>query len=138
MSFLQRFNRWRKGLQKKKKYHSVLGNSFNFETTNFLTQENQTDFNLHSQTVSLPHNLQHDKLYQSWLMLTPREQDVTALTCLKYTDKQIAARLGLSKATVRTYIEKVYIKLDVQSKSDLRVNFANWDFSEWERRKQHR
>ena len=71
-------------------------------------------------------------------MLSPREQDVTALTCLRFTNPQIAARLGLSKETVRTYLEKVLIRFNLQSKADLRVTFASWDFSEWERRKSHR
>ena len=138
MSIWQRFKRWRKGLQKKKKYHSTLGNSFEFEVTNFLTQENQNNTKLYSKTVSLSHNLQHDPLYQSWIMLSPREQDVTALTCLKYTDKQIAARLGLSIETIRTYLYRIYKKLNVTTKADLRVIFGTWDFSAWERRKDPR
>ena len=134
MSLWERLKRLRKDLQKKKKNHSTLGNSFDFETTNYITQENQYDFNLNSQTVSLPLNLKHDKLYQSWLMLSPREQDVTALTCLKYTNKQIAARLGLSIETIRTYLDRIYNKLDVNTKADIRVTFGTWDFSAWERR----
>jgi len=64
-------------------------------------------------------------------MLSPREQYVTALTCLRYTNPQIAARLGLSVETVRTYLRKALNKLGLQNKADLRVLFASWDFSEF-------
>lgn len=63
---------------------------------------------------------------------------MTALTCLRFTNPQIAARLGLSKETVKTYLQKVLNKLGLQSKADLRVVFAGWDFSAWERRKSQR
>lgn len=80
------------------------------------------------------HDPNTDERYQRWIGLSPREQDVTALACLRYTNPQIAARLGLSVGTVRSYLEKVLNKLGLQSKADLRVFFAAWDFSEFERR----
>jgi len=70
-----------------------------------------------------------------WDSLSRREQDVTALACLRYTNPQIAARLGLSVGTVRSYLEKALSKLRLQDKTDLRVLFVGWDFSEFERRK---
>jgi DNA-binding CsgD family transcriptional regulator len=76
-----------------------------------------------------------DERSKRWVSLSPREQDVTALTCLRYTNPQIAARLGLSIGTVRSYLEKVLGKLRLQDKTDLRVFFAGWDFSDFERRK---
>jgi len=140
MSIWQRIKRWRRGSQQKKKYSFISGKITNFHLTNSATPENQ-NLNLissNSPAVSLSYDPRTDELYQRWIMLSPREQDVTALTCLRYTNPQIAARLGLSRGTVRTYIEKVLIKLGIQSKADLRVIFANWDFSQWERRKSHR
>lgn len=74
------------------------------------------------------------RLYQLWLKLSRREQEVTALTCLRYTNPQIAARLGLSPETVRTYLQHAVAKLGLQNKADLRVFFARWDFSEFERK----
>lgn len=75
-----------------------------------------------------------DERYQLWLRLSPREQDVTAFTCLRYTNRQMAARLGISVKTVRTYIVNVLRKLGLETKADLRVFFVGWDFNEWERR----
>ena len=76
-----------------------------------------------------------DERSKRWESLSPREQEVTALACLRYTNPQIAARLGLSLGTVRSYLEKASGKLRLQDKTDLRVFFAGWDFSEFERRK---
>lgn len=120
--------------QKNKTYHLVLGNPFPFVVKNAAAQENRRKFDIDSLAVSPSHTLQQDKLYEQWILLSPREQDVTALTCLRYTNPQIAARLGLSKETVKTYLQKVLNKFGLQSKADLRVMFANWDFSAWERR----
>ena len=124
--------------QKNKTYHFVLGNPFPVEFENLATQENHKNIDVDSLAVSSSHIPQHDELYQRWILLSPREQDVTALTCLRFTNPQIAARLGLSKETVKTYLQKVLNKFGLQSKADLRVMFANWDFSAWERRKPHR
>jgi DNA-binding CsgD family transcriptional regulator len=87
--------------------------------------------NLH--TASLFRDSMDDR-YQLWLQLSPREQEVTAFACLRYTNPQIAARLGLSPETVRTYLQHASGKLGLQNKTDLLLFFANWDFSEFERR----
>ncbi len=71
------------------------------------------------------------ELYDRWLALSGREQDVVALTCLGYKNQQIAFRLGLSVTTVKSYIQKVCYKLRLQSKVEIRVAFANWDFGAW-------
>lgn len=139
MSLWRFFKNWRMGLrQKNKTYHFVLGNPFPIEFENLATQENNKNLDVDSLAVSSSHIPQHDELYQRWILLSPREQDVTALTCLRFTNPQIAARLGLSKETVKTYLQKVLNKFGLQSKADLRVMFANWDFSAWERRQSHR
>jgi DNA-binding CsgD family transcriptional regulator len=134
MSIWQMFKRWQTGLQqkkKKKRYSSILSDLFHRELTQAKTSEKRS----HKKRIeSLSDNANSDELYQGWIKLSPREQDVTALTCLKYTNPQIAARLGLSRGTVRSYLEKVLNKLGLQNKADLRVYFAVWDFSEFERR----
>lgn len=68
-------------------------------------------------------------LWQRWQSLSPREQQITALTCLGYTNPQIAARLGLAVETVRTHTRNVQYKFNVNSKADLRLLLAAWDFS---------
>jgi DNA-binding NarL/FixJ family response regulator len=72
------------------------------------------------------------ELYDRWLALSAREQEVVALTCLGYKNQQIAFRLWLSITTVKSYIQNVCYKLNVHSKTEIRLAFVHWDFSEWE------
>jgi DNA-binding NarL/FixJ family response regulator len=72
------------------------------------------------------------ELYDRWLAFSAREQEVVALTCLGYKNQQIAFRLGLSVTTVKSYIQNVCYKLNVHSKTEIRLAFVHWDFSEWE------
>lgn len=69
---------------------------------------------------------------QRWRSLSPREQQVTALVCLGYTNRQIAARLVLSLETVRSHVRNVLTKFALHSKAELRQALADWDFSAWE------
>ncbi len=71
-------------------------------------------------------------LWKRWLSLSPREQQIAALTCLGYTNPQIAARLGVAVETVRTHTRNVQIKFNVNSKADLRVQLSEWDFTAWD------
>jgi DNA-binding NarL/FixJ family response regulator len=73
------------------------------------------------------------ELWNKWLHLTPREQQVVALTCLGYTNPQMAARLMLSTETIRSHTRNVQYKLNIGTKADMRVLFAEWDFSDWEK-----
>jgi DNA-binding CsgD family transcriptional regulator len=68
---------------------------------------------------------------QSWQMLSPREQDVTALVCLGYTNRQIAAQLGISAQTVKTHLGNILAKFRLHSRKELRTLFFDWDFSAW-------
>ena len=140
MSIWQLFKRWRAGSQqkkKKKKYSYIPGNLFQLELTQTTISEKrkQKEQTSDSQDGNLFYDPSSDERYPLWMKLSPRERDVTALTCLKYTNAQIAARLSLSIVTVKTYLEKVLNKLGLQNKADLRVLFVGWDFGEWERRK---
>jgi DNA-binding CsgD family transcriptional regulator len=74
------------------------------------------------------------ELWQRWLSLSPREQQVAALTCLNFTNPQIAARLHLSVETIRTHSRNVQIKFNINSKADLRVLLSDWDFSKWDKK----
>lgn len=73
-------------------------------------------------------------LYDLWLSLSAREQEVTYLTCLGYKNQQIAFKLGISIRTVRSYIEQVLSKTHLHSKTELRLKFANFD---WQRYTHH-
>jgi DNA-binding NarL/FixJ family response regulator len=72
------------------------------------------------------------ELYDRWLTLSAREQDVVALTCLGYKNQQIAFRLGLSVTTVKSYIQNVCYKLNLHSKTEIRLAFVHWDFRKWQ------
>jgi|RhiMethySRZTD1v2_1073278.scaffolds.fasta_scaffold1435250_2 DNA-binding NarL/FixJ family response regulator len=68
------------------------------------------------------------ELYDRWLALSPRERQVTYLTCMGYKNEQIAFQMGVSVGTVKSYLQHVFYKLDVRSKTELRLKFYNFDF----------
>ena len=67
-----------------------------------------------------------------WQSLTPREQDVTALVCLNYTNREIASRLHISPETVKTHVARVLLKMGLPSRAALREVFSGLDFSQWD------
>jgi DNA-binding CsgD family transcriptional regulator len=66
-----------------------------------------------------------------WQILSPREQQVAALTCLNLTNRQIAARLMITPETAKTHVRNVLRKFGLHSKAELRRALADWDFSAW-------
>ena len=70
-----------------------------------------------------------DGLLSHWCFLSPREQQVAALTCLNFTNRQIAAKLLVTPETAKT--RNVLRKFDLHSKAELRRALADWDFSAW-------
>jgi DNA-binding CsgD family transcriptional regulator len=81
---------------------------------------------------ALSHRQLDADLANRWQSLSPREQQIAALTCLGYTNPQIATRLGLAVETVRTHTRNVQIKFNVNSKADLRLLLSAWDFSSFD------
>lgn len=70
------------------------------------------------------------ELYDRWLALSPRERQVTYLTCLGYKNEQIAFRMGVSTGTVKSYLQHVFLKIQVSSKTELRLKFHSFDFEQ--------
>lgn len=68
---------------------------------------------------------------ERWHDLTPREQQVAALTCINYTNRQIAVRLVISPETVKTHVRNILAKFNLHSKAELRHILSDWDFSAW-------
>jgi DNA-binding CsgD family transcriptional regulator len=67
-----------------------------------------------------------------WRELSPRQQDIAALTCLGYTNQQIAIRLHLSPETIKTHLRSVLQKFGVKTKFELRQLLSDLDFNAWE------
>ena len=67
-------------------------------------------------------------LYDRWLSLSPRERHVTYLACQGCKNEQIAFQMGIKVGTVKSYLEHVYYKIDVRSKTELRLKFHGFDF----------
>jgi DNA-binding NarL/FixJ family response regulator len=68
---------------------------------------------------------------RQWEALSLREQEVAAMTCLGFTNHQIAARLVVSPNTIKTHIRNIFYKCNVNSKAELRELLSGWDFQEW-------
>jgi DNA-binding CsgD family transcriptional regulator len=69
----------------------------------------------------------------AWQQLSPRQQQITALVCLGYTNQQIAARLKISPETVKSHLRAVLTRFGLHSKTELSRRLSNWDFSAWDR-----
>lgn len=68
---------------------------------------------------------------ERWRDLSPREQQVAALVCLGYTNRQIANRLVISIETVKSHVRNILNKFNLHSKIELRQTLSDWDFSDW-------
>jgi DNA-binding NarL/FixJ family response regulator len=76
---------------------------------------------------------QADRCLAHWRELSQREREIAALTCLNYTNRQIAARLHIAPDTVKTHVRNVLRKYGVSSKMALRQQLADWDFTAWDK-----
>ena len=73
----------------------------------------------------------NDEHVAHWQVLSPREQQVAVLTCLNFTNRQIAARLMITPETAKSHVRNVLRKFGLHSKAELRRALADWDFSAW-------
>ncbi len=65
-----------------------------------------------------------------WAALTPTEEQVVTLVSEGLTNPQIATRLLMARATVKTHLEHVFLKLGVTSRSELAAQAARRDGSQ--------
>ena len=72
-----------------------------------------------------------DARQQDWWSLSPREQEVAALVCLNYTNRQIASLLSISPETVKSHVRNVLYKFNLHNKQELKQALEEWDFSAW-------
>ena len=110
-----------------------LGGNLHLTLKDLAAQEGRSEEDLASDLLArgLSEYYSTDELWQKWEALSPREQEVAALTCLGFTNRQIASQLGISADTVKTHLRNVLTKFQLHSKSELRLAFAGWDFSAW-------
>jgi len=59
-----------------------------------------------------------------WASLTPTEQQVVSLVTEGLTNPQIAERLLMGRATVKTHLEHIFAKLGITSRADLAAQAA--------------
>lgn len=122
----------RNGSQQTNRYFHVLAPPLRLvKRTDSATQENPPSTNRPG--TPLPGGRRStDKdafeLYDRWLALSPRERQVTYLTCLGYKNEQIAFQMGVSVGTVKSYLQHVFLKIQVPSKTELRLKFHGFDF----------
>jgi len=120
----------RLGSQQTNKYFHILNNPLRLvDRTDPANQENRSPKPANSLT-GRRRSTDSDllELYDLWLSLSPREQDVTFLTCMGKKNPQIAFQMGVSVATVKSYLQNVFNKLGVRGKTELRLRFVNFDF----------
>jgi DNA-binding CsgD family transcriptional regulator len=82
-------------------------------------------------SFALQHRQEATRSLKTWQSLTPREKEITALACLGYTNKEIAGKLFISPATVKTHLRNAKRKFGLRSKLELRKTLSDWDFSNW-------
>jgi DNA-binding CsgD family transcriptional regulator len=88
-----------------------------------------------NQLLSLAVGEQHiiDENLNLWETLTDREKETAAFTCLGYTNHEIAQKMVISPNTVKTHLRNVLQKFAVNSKAELQVLLASWDFRGWDK-----
>lgn len=133
MSLWQLFESWWKGRKLIKTRTYSLDETLDETVLNLAIQVNRPVSEVQSDvlTFGLNQYLKNVETRALWDSLSPREQDVTALTCLGYSNRQIALKMGVAESTVKSYLESVLIKLKIRSKHDLRMIFAGITFPDW-------
>ena len=118
-------------------YHVDVSDSLQVTLSTIAQDEGRPEHDLIPELLNagLDQYTSKERLWKRWSTLSSREQDVAAFVCLGYTNRQIAARLGISPETVKDRLETALIKFNITKRTELRVLFANWDFTEWEHQK---
>jgi len=124
------------GLQQNPAVHSYQQvESFHSLITELAQQEQRPEQEIHAGLLAaaLAQHQSTRDLWGRWHSLSPREQEVTALICLCYTNNEIAVRLGISHTTIKTHIRNILTKYQLHGKAEIRIALEDWDFREWDR-----
>jgi DNA-binding CsgD family transcriptional regulator len=116
-------------------YHLDLSDSLQTSLSTIARDEGRPEHDLIPELLNagLTQYTSNERLWKKWESLSPREKDVAALVCLGYTNRETGARLNISPETVKDRLETAMYKFNIKKRTELRLLFANWDFSEWER-----
>jgi len=116
-------------------YHLDLSDSLQTSLSTIARDEGRPEHDLIPELLNagLTQYTSNERLWKKWESLSPREKDVAALVCLGYTNREMGARLNISPETVKDRLETAMYKFNITKRTELRLLFANWDFSEWER-----
>ena len=107
--------------------------SFHSLITELAQQEQRPEEEIHAGLLAaaLAQQQSSHDLWGRWHSLSPREQGVTALICLGFTNNEIAVSLGVSQTTIKTHVRNILVKYQLHSKTELRIALEDWDFREW-------
>jgi len=117
----------RKDRQQKTQYSYILGESLHLKRLEHTTAQETDRPNDLQAGGHRSNNEVHKGLTVYWNSLSTREQDVTILICKGFADAEIAAQLNLSVATVRSYLQRVFLKTHTRNRKQLIVRFAGFD-----------
>ena len=67
-----------------------------------------------------------------WESLSERQQQVTALICLRYTNDEIAKKLHISPDTVKSHVSNILRKFNVRSRYQLGYILRRWNFNNFD------
>lgn len=95
-------------------------------------QQPQDDIYQDFLEIALARRARIAEQWADWQSLSLREQEVTALICLGYTNTQIAYKLGISPTTIKTHVRSILSKFRLHSKGELRLALTEWDFEDWD------
>lgn len=78
----------------------------------------------------------HEQDTQSWVLqhweeLSPRQKQIAAYICRGDTTARIAAQLTIAQTTVKSHVEIILRKFDINSRAELRQMLAPWDLSNY-------
>ena len=103
--------------------------------TELAQQEQRSEEEIHAGLLAaaLAQRNTSQDVWSRWQSLSRREQEVAALTCLGYTNIEIASKLNISVETVKTHMRNILVKFGLHGKGELRIILSDWDFSGWDK-----
>lgn len=96
--------------------HIAIGTGLNFENPKVI--KNETEFVIHFTIPSLmePGEMKESKIFEK---LSSREREILEMICSGYQDRDIAAELGITPATVKQHLKSIYSKTGINRRYNL-------------------